>query len=344
MRWEDERWVKLYTRDTTDWLTLPWQAQGLFALILRKVDRAGILPLGRHGKRGLAAHIGGPVAWPEIEPHLDALLADGCVELRGDSLVIPNFMAAQEAAQSDSARKRTQRERARATIMASDAYVTNRDPLDTNRDFSSRAVSSGHAESHQVTPGHDPSRPVTLDQIRSDETRQDNPPNPPEGGGGGVVTERAAKLEKRRREAREIAAKILGQNKDAWTIWEALIQVDNFCALEALDRQAEEGALARQAEGMVGALITAGVPTRIDLALGAIAHLENKVSEDRIAEGSAFVLPMKAFASRLFGIFREWIKARGDPYQRRQGPGGQRKVGPAPTLQDAQPAGGQRKV
>ena len=62
MRWDDERYVRLYTRDTTDWLALSWQAQGLFVLILRKVNRAGVIDLGRAGKRGLAAHVGGAAA------------------------------------------------------------------------------------------------------------------------------------------------------------------------------------------------------------------------------------------------------------------------------------------
>src|SRR4051794_1870175 len=71
LRWEDERYVRFYVRDTTDWLMLSWKAQGLFGLILRKVDRAGVLDLGKLGKRGIVAHIGGPSAWSEIEPLLD---------------------------------------------------------------------------------------------------------------------------------------------------------------------------------------------------------------------------------------------------------------------------------
>ena len=33
MRWEDERWVRLYTRDTVNWKLLPWQSKCTDALM-----------------------------------------------------------------------------------------------------------------------------------------------------------------------------------------------------------------------------------------------------------------------------------------------------------------------
>ena len=156
MRWEDERYVRLYTRDTTDWLALSWFAQGLFGLILRKVDKAGILELGRHGKRGLAAHIGGPAAWASLEGPLEELLADGCVELQGSRLVCPNFIEAQEAHHSDAARKRTERERARAKARTDAPSSPSAAPTSQNvpcdnvvnvaTDIASRGVTAGHGE------------------------------------------------------------------------------------------------------------------------------------------------------------------------------------------------------
>jgi len=113
MRWEDERYVRLYTRDTLDWLSLSFEAQGLLALLLRKVDRAGLLELGKHGKRGVAAAVGHAHRWPAIEPALDELLTDGCIEIRDSVLVFRNFIEAQEAQASDKARKQAQRERDR---------------------------------------------------------------------------------------------------------------------------------------------------------------------------------------------------------------------------------------
>ncbi len=155
MNWPDERYVRVYTRDTTDWLGLSWQAQGLFCLLLRKVDRAGLLDLGKQGNAGLASHIGGPSAWRDMEPALDELLRDGCVEVVGTSLVIRNFIEAQEAKQSDKVRQAESRNRRRD-------QVRHESPVPvTNRDISSRNVTERHARSQGVTDGHTASQSVT---------------------------------------------------------------------------------------------------------------------------------------------------------------------------------------
>lgn len=144
MRWEDERYVRVYTRDTTDWVALGWEAQSLFVLTMRKVDRAGILDLGKSGVRGLAALVAMPLE--VVERALPVLLADGCVVMRGTVLVIPNFIEAQEAKQSDAQRKREQR--ARDRDLASEGV--------TNRDHSSRNVTGADGPpppaSESVTP------------------------------------------------------------------------------------------------------------------------------------------------------------------------------------------------
>lgn len=111
MHWADERYVRLYTRDTPDWLALSWQARALFIFILRKVDRSGVMDMGRAGERGLAALC----AMPQdvVETALPELLADGCVERQGTSLIVPNFLDAQESRASGAARQRECRERRR---------------------------------------------------------------------------------------------------------------------------------------------------------------------------------------------------------------------------------------
>ncbi len=111
MRWEDERYVRLYTRDTVDWLALSLEAQGLLSLILRKVDRAGLLALGKRGGQSVAAILCHSDRWATVGPALDELLADGCVRIQGDILVVPNFIAAQEATMSPALRNREWRER-----------------------------------------------------------------------------------------------------------------------------------------------------------------------------------------------------------------------------------------
>lgn len=93
MRWEDERYVRVYTRDTVDWQGLSFDAQALFLLLLRKVDRAGLLDLGKPGNRGVAVAIGHPRDWARLEPALEELLTDGCVRVvdEGRRLVVRGF-------------------------------------------------------------------------------------------------------------------------------------------------------------------------------------------------------------------------------------------------------------
>lgn len=154
MRWSDERYVRVYTRDTVDWQSLSFDAQALLVLLLRKVDRAGLLPLGKHGKRGVAIAIGHPREWPRLEPALEELLADGCIRMLEDGrLFVPNYIDAQEAKSSDKARQQKVRELAQA--LAAAQIVTQRDLAShdvTESHASSQAVTADNAASHGVTP------------------------------------------------------------------------------------------------------------------------------------------------------------------------------------------------
>ncbi|MEP7125710.1 MAG: hypothetical protein ABJE95_32570 [Byssovorax sp.] len=85
-----------------------------------------------------------------IDRVLPELAADGCIELRDRALVIRNFIEAQEARQSDRARQKASRERARAAL----APVTNRDTQSQNVTGESRDVTERHTMSHDVTRGH----------------------------------------------------------------------------------------------------------------------------------------------------------------------------------------------
>jgi hypothetical protein len=185
MRWEDERYVRVYTRDTPDWLALGWEAQALFVLALRKVDRAGMLDLGKVGVRGLAALLGMPVE--VVERALPILLADGCAAISGSIVMIPNFIEAQETPQSDRQRKAESRAKARDRARLKSQNVTETkdasqnvtqpesqnvtDPLSQNvtkteepsqnvtappdcGHENGQKVTRGHAVSHEVTRGH----------------------------------------------------------------------------------------------------------------------------------------------------------------------------------------------
>jgi hypothetical protein len=120
-------------------------------LILREVDRAGILELGKLGLRAVAVAVRAP--WEEIEAPLAKLLEDGMCVHRDDLrlLVIPNFIDAQEAPQSDKARKRAERERARDLAKAKSLSVT---APSQNVTPPSVGVTDGHEDSNPVTSSH----------------------------------------------------------------------------------------------------------------------------------------------------------------------------------------------
>lgn len=130
MRWEDERYVRMYTRDTVSWIKLPWNARTLMWALLRAVDRAGILDMkdgSASDTEALAALLRCPVE--VVAEGLPRLVESGSVSLAGTRLVLPNFIEAQEAPQSDAARKKTSRERARDMARlegSTGAHVTNR--------------------------------------------------------------------------------------------------------------------------------------------------------------------------------------------------------------------------
>src|SRR4051812_31636259 len=166
MRWEDEQYIKVYTRDTGEWLALGWEAQSLFLLLLRKSDRAGIVHSGRAAERGLAGMTGMPL--DVVSRALRLLLDDGCLRECDGGYVVPNFIAAQEARQTDKTRKAAQRQRDRdQSVRGGSAMVRDMEAAEER------------ARSHEVTPvvtrGHTRSHGVTLrrEETRIEEKRED---------------------------------------------------------------------------------------------------------------------------------------------------------------------------
>lgn len=154
MRWEDERYVRLYTRDTVTWKMLPWQSKAMIGPIMRKLDRAGVLSLDGEGMEGIAALTEMPVE--VVGPGVDGLVKRGVMLLTPDALVMPNFLAAQETKQSDKARKQKERETARdlarAKTLGIETSVTERDEQSRNVTERPQEAESGHAASRDVTP------------------------------------------------------------------------------------------------------------------------------------------------------------------------------------------------
>ena len=182
MRWDDERYVKVYTRDTGTWASMGWEARGLFVLLLRIVDRAGVLSLPSSDPKVLAAMLRAPPrvvraalkTWLDLgmvavdhPPTSDDLrstsddLRSTSDDLRSTSddhrrLIVINFLKAQESRTSDKERQRKSRELARSL---------------------SRSVTRRHTASRSVTPRVDESR---VDESRVDESRREEEA-PPDG-------------------------------------------------------------------------------------------------------------------------------------------------------------------
>lgn len=153
MDWANERYARVYTRDTTTWKLLTWEARALLVLLLRKVDRMGVLEVGLDGHLGVAAHVEMP---PEVvEAALYQLLARGVVVETDGAYVLPNFLEAQEAVQTEAHRSREYRARKRdaaLNVTKRDGVVTNRDETVTVRHMASRSVTPNLSEPSLAVP------------------------------------------------------------------------------------------------------------------------------------------------------------------------------------------------
>jgi hypothetical protein len=170
--WSNERYVRWYTRDTKTWLLLGWQAQCVLGLLIRKVDRAGVLDDVRDGS-DLAVVLGNGMPVEHIQFGLERLAKYRTVEITDTGLVLPNFLEAQEAAQSDKQRARESRERKRAKSRI--VTTSSRNVTDESRNVT--------LESQAVTGCHNLSQPVTLavPSVLSCAVPNQIPPNPPRG-------------------------------------------------------------------------------------------------------------------------------------------------------------------
>jgi hypothetical protein len=176
MDWANERYVRVYTRDTVDWSLLSWQARSLWLHLMRKFDRAGCIYLGRHGVRGLAVLVGMP--FEVVDQAVEELAKDGCVELRGEWLVAKNFIDAQEADQTDAQRAREYRARRRDRAML--------DKLPEPRQLSIDAV-TGRDDRVTGVGGvrhSDPADPAVPSDPAEPASRSTGSPSAPTGSGG----------------------------------------------------------------------------------------------------------------------------------------------------------------
>jgi hypothetical protein len=159
LEWDQERWVKVYVRDSGDFAMLSWDAKALLLMLWRKADPLGVV---RSAARCLPAFLGHRENAAQIEQGLADLEAIGAVEVRPDSLRLLEFVDAQSAVLCDRVRQAARRDRKAVS----------------GNTLESQNVTESHAMSRDVTHGHAASRDVTTrqDQTRQEESRSDQTP------------------------------------------------------------------------------------------------------------------------------------------------------------------------
>ena len=165
MDWSNERWVKLYTRDTGDLLAVGWEGRALFYELLRKADRAGVVD--ETDPAILAALSRMP--FEVVERVLPKLVARGCIEITDGAIVLPNYLEAQEAPRSDAARQRESRARRRDRARLGKLQADSRQLQKVSRTIT-QPVATVTQPVATVTQQDFLAHPVTT---RQDKTRRD---------------------------------------------------------------------------------------------------------------------------------------------------------------------------
>lgn len=156
MDFSNERYVRLYTRETTTYKRLAWEAQALLAAVLRLMDRAGVLEIGELApSEAVSLHL---PKWPNeiVETGMRGLLTTGIVEHHGSALVWPKYLDAQEAVQTGAHRTSEWRARRRDVACHNetprDETSQDRDETSHKCDVERRGVTFG--DSFLAMPNH----------------------------------------------------------------------------------------------------------------------------------------------------------------------------------------------
>lgn len=117
MNFEDESYVRLYTRKTLTSKRLGWQGRTVLWHLLCEADRAGIIEVGEGDLVEALTDLLVDVPEEVISTAIPRLESQGVTRRHGNKLLIVRFIEAQEAKRSDAARAREYRDRRRAGLV-----------------------------------------------------------------------------------------------------------------------------------------------------------------------------------------------------------------------------------
>lgn len=130
MDFADERFVRIYTRDSKTWLRWGWEGQTVFVLTMRKFDQTGRIDDVDDLVEDIALLTGLPPT--VVGMGLPRILASGTFVHRGRAVECPNFIDGQTASKSDSARCREYRARLKARRDTARSLATDTECVATN--------------------------------------------------------------------------------------------------------------------------------------------------------------------------------------------------------------------
>lgn len=170
MDFSNERYVRLYVRDTTAWKLLKFEGQSVWTLLYRRADRSGVISLsGVEPWEAAVLHCDFPEEVAKVG--MQRCLDRGWIVRDGDRLVFPKYIEANETPQSDAQRVREHRARereARAKLKPPPVDVCNETLPRSNE-----TLSNSNAEKRPVTSGNSvPYRAVPEEELRPPPTRE----------------------------------------------------------------------------------------------------------------------------------------------------------------------------
>jgi hypothetical protein len=151
--WEDEPYVRVYSRKDIDWKLLGWEGRTVHWHLRCEATGAGAIELG-DGDEAEAVAVLTELPLEVVRIGLQRLASRGVTERHGTSLLITDFLESETAKRSDRVRAQVYRDRVR---MGDKPSVTKRDdkpkPV-TRRDDPSRPVTENHGrhESSLLSP------------------------------------------------------------------------------------------------------------------------------------------------------------------------------------------------